>query len=156
MGYVYQINVSQGGVPKRAIPRAQLRVTGVEGDRQRTPKVHGGPERAVCLFSWEVLQALQAEGHRIEPGASGENLTLGGLEWWRLAPGDRLRIGGTARLEVTSYTAPCEQNAQWFKDGDFRRISQRRHPGWSRLYAKVLNEGLVEKGDEVVIEPKPE
>ena len=62
-----------------------------------------------------------------------------------------VQIGPSVRLEVMSYTPPCELNAQWFREGDFTRISQKKHPGWSRLYAKVLDGGIVRPGDAVVI-----
>jgi len=150
--HVHQINVSDGGVPKLPVPEARVTVEGVSGDRQRSPKIHGGPDRAVCLFSLEVIEKLQAEGHPIRPGSSGENLTLGGVDWAALEPGDRLRIGETIQLEIVSYTAPCEHNARWFLDGDYKRISQKRHPGWSRLYARVLAEGMVRQGDPVTLE----
>src|SRR5437899_862580 len=78
--YVHQINVSNGGVPKHPVPEARITVDGVAGDCQRSPKIHGGPDRAVCLFSLEVIEALRAEGHSIAPGSSGENLTLAGLD----------------------------------------------------------------------------
>ena len=149
---VHQINVSNGGVPKWAVPEARITVQGVEGDRHNNNLLHGGPERAVCVFSLEVIEALQAEGHPIAPGSSGENLTLAGVDWPRLKPGDRLRVGQTVRLEIMSYTAPCDKNADWFKDQDFSRISQKKHPGWSRVYAKVLAEGNVRPGDPVVKE----
>ena len=152
--HVYQISVSDGGVPKLPVPEARITVEGVSGDRQRSPKIHGGPDRAVCLFSLEVIEKLQAEGHLIRPGSSGENLTLGGVDWAALEPGDRLRIGEAVQLEIVSYTAPCEHNARWFLDGDSKRISQKRHPGWSRLYARVLAEGMVRQGDLVVVEDR--
>jgi MOSC domain-containing protein YiiM len=149
---LYQINVSDGGVPKRAIASAKVTAKGVEGDRQRHLTVHGGADRAVCLFSWERIQALQKEGHSIVPGASGENLTVAGVDWDQMKPGDRVRIGSILVLELTSYTEPCRFNAQWFLCGNFNRINQKRHPGWSRLYARVLVEGEVKPGDAVVIE----
>jgi len=66
--------------------------------------------------------------------------------------GDRLRIGDTVLLEMLSYTSPCKYNAQWFANGEFSRISQKLHPGWSRLYARVLAEGVVRTGDRVTVE----
>ena len=151
--YLNQISVSDGGVPKLPVPEARITLGGVAGDRQRNRDVHGGVERAVCLFSLEIIEALQAEGHAIKPGASGENLTLAGLDWPRLKPGDRLRIGEHARLEIMSYTSPCKFNARWFVGGEFSRISQKLHPGWSRVYARVLAEGQVWAGDGVIVEP---
>jgi len=150
--YLHQISVSGGGVPKLPVPEARITVEGVAGDRQRNREVHGGVDRAVCLISLEVIEALQAEGHTIKPGSSGENLTIAGLDWPRLKPGDRLRIGDAVRLEIVKYTEPCRFNAQWFLDGNFNRINQKKHPGWSRIYARVLAEGAVRSGDAVIVE----
>ena len=152
--YLYQINVSDGGVPKHPVLEAVITKAGVEGDRQQNLKVHGGPDRAVCLYSQELIERLQDEGHSIEAGSSGENLTLAGLEWEKLQPGDQLRIGPEVRIEIMSYTTPCEKNAQWFLERDIKRVSQKMNPGWSRLYAKVLREGVVRPGDELVLEKK--
>lgn len=148
---IHQVSVSNGGLPKWAVPEARITTQGVEGDRHNNPVLHGGPDRAVCLFSLEVLEALQAEGHTIAPGTSGENLTIAGVDWSRIKPGDRLAVGDTVKLEIMSYTAPCDKNARWFKDQDFSRISQKKHPGWSRVYAKVLAEGVVRPGDPVLM-----
>jgi len=149
--HVHQINLSDGGLPKRPVPEAVVSKAGVEGDRQRNLKVHGGPDRALCLFSQELIERLQDEGHSIEAGFAGENLTLAGLDWEKLKPGDRLYIGPAVQIELMSYTAPCDLNARWFQESDFTRISQRKNPGWSRLYARVLVEGVVRPGDEVTI-----
>jgi MOSC domain-containing protein YiiM len=150
--YLYQINISDGGVPKRPVLEAVITKTGVEGDQQRNLNVHGGLDRALCLFSQDLIERLQDEGHSIEAGSSGENLTLAGLEWEKLKPGNRLHVGPDVQVEIMSYTTPCDQNAQWFRDRDIKRISQKKNPGWSRLYAKVLHEGVVRPGDEVTIE----
>lgn len=149
--HVHQINISDGGVPKQPVLEAKISTEGVEGDRQRNLKVHGGPDRAVCLFSLELIERMQDEGHCIDAGSSGENLTLAGLDWDRLDPGTRLKIGPEVQLEVASYCAPCEHNARWFRDGDINRISQRTNPGWSRLYARVLRAGVVRPGDVVEV-----
>ncbi|MBX9657632.1 MAG: MOSC domain-containing protein [Nitrospiraceae bacterium] len=147
--HVHQISVSGGGVPKRPVFEARVTVQGVEGDRQRNVNVHGGPDRAVCLYSLDVIERLQHAGHSIEPGFSGENLTVAGLDWELMQPGVRLTVGPDVELEVMSYTSPCNHNARWFHDGDYQRISQKKHPGWSRVYAKVLKEGVVRPGDTV-------
>lgn len=149
--HVHQINVSDGGVPKLPVWQAKVSEQGLDGDRQRNLKFHGGPERAVCLFSLELIEQLQEEGHSIDAGSSGENLTLAGLEWELMRPGVRLTIGPEIHLEVTSYTTPCIHNKRWFRDEDFSRISQKLNPGWSRVYAKVLYGGVVRPGDVVRI-----
>ncbi len=150
--HLCQINVSDGGVPKRPVLEAVITNAGVEGDRQQNLKVHGGPDRAVCLYSQDLIERLQDEGHSIEAGSSGENLTFAGLEWEKLTLGNRLQVGPEVQLEIMSYTSPCDKNAQWFRDRDYKRVSQKLKPGWSRLYAKVLRGGVVRPGDEVTIE----
>ena len=150
--HVHQINVSDGGVPKRPVLEARVTRSGVEGDRQQKMKIHGGPDRAVCLFSLELLERLQDEGHSIDPGSAGENLTLAGLEWDCIQPGVVLSVGPEILLKVTNYTAPCSQNARWFRGGDYQRILQKKNPGWSRVYAKVLRDGVVRPGDAVAVE----
>jgi MOSC domain-containing protein YiiM len=143
-GRIFQLSVSAGGVPKRSVARASLSSGGVEGDYQRDQEGHGGPDRAVCLFSLEHILALQEEGHPIYPGSVGENVTLAGIDLGELELGDRLTIGegdATVELQITSYTFPCTNVQDSFADGVFTRISQKVHPGMSRLYARVLRAG---------------
>src|SRR5690348_9081759 len=104
---VAQISVSAGGVPKHAVPAARVTAHGVEGDAQRNRRLHGGPDRAVCLFSLERIRALQAEGHPITPGSIGENVTLEGVDWGTVVPGVCLRLGAEVVIQITDYTAPC-------------------------------------------------
>ena len=149
-GVLHSINVSDGGVPKLPRPWVQVRVAGVEGDRQEDRRYHGGPDRAVCLYSLDLIEALQGEGHSIVPGSIGENLTLHGIDWTAVRPEARLEVG-EALLEVTRAASPCYKIAASFQDGVFTRVSQKVHPGWSRFYARVLREGLVSTGDRVVL-----
>jgi MOSC domain-containing protein YiiM len=149
--HIFQINVSPGGVPKHSIRQAQVGELGIEGDRVANPDVHGGPDRAVCLYSLDLILALQAEGHPIFPGAVGENITLANIDWSRLVPGARIRLGEKATLEVTRYTSPCETIADSFVDGYFNRISHKLREGWSRVYARVLVTGPIRVGDPVLI-----
>jgi MOSC domain-containing protein YiiM len=91
---IIQINVNpHGGVPKYRVAQAEITMNGVAGDKQRDWRYYGGPSRAVSLYALEHIQALQAEGHRIKPGSTGENLTIRRLDWAALQLGDCLRIG---------------------------------------------------------------
>jgi MOSC domain-containing protein YiiM len=153
LGRLVQINVNpQGGVPKRAVPTAEITTLGVRGDKQNDRRYHGGPQRAVSLFALERIEALRREGHPIAPGSTGENLTLSGLDWDVLRIGDRLIVGDWVELELTGYAAPCRTIAGSFVDAAFARISQKTHPGWSRLYARVISAGEVCVGDLVAWE----
>lgn len=151
-GRLASVNVSNGGVPKRARPWAVIGTDGVEGDRQRDRRYHGGPERAVSLYSLERLEALRAEGHPIAAGSTGENLTIAGLDWAEVGPGGRLAVGAVL-LEVTKPAHPCKTIVASFRGGDVSRISEKVHPGWSRFYARVLRGGTVHVGEPVVLSP---
>jgi MOSC domain-containing protein YiiM len=148
-GRIFQLNRSGGGVPKLGVREAFLSETGLEGDRQRDLRFHGGPGRALCLFPLELILELQAEGHPVFPGSVGENVTVSGLEWAAVAPGARLSLGDEALVEIASYTSPCKTIAASFADGDFKRISQKISPGDSRVYARVLRPGRLAVGDTV-------
>jgi len=152
---VHQINVNpNGGVPKHPIDRTRIELDHVAGDKQRHLEFHGGPMRAVCLYSLERIEALQAEGHPIEPGTTGENLTLAGVDWDQITPGTRLRLGDEVELEITEFTTPCRNIRASFAGEDFKRMSQPAHPGWARVYAKVLQVGNVQRGDIVTVTPR--
>lgn len=148
-GRVQQVNVSNGGVPKSPLPEAEVTRRGIVGDRQHDVRHHGHPWQALCLFSAERIDALAAEGHPISYGSTGENLTLSGIDWSELTTGWRLLIG-EVECELTGPTVPCSKNAQFFLNGDFRRMSYDRHPGWSRWYASVRRPGRVAVGDAVL------
>jgi MOSC domain-containing protein YiiM len=145
---VLQINTSPGGVPKLARRSVEIGVFGVSGDQQANTDLHGGPLRAVSLYSLERILALQAEGHPIFPGAIGENLTLAGVDWEAMQPGIQLRLGEVL-LELTVFITPCSKLEAFFIEGDFSRVSQKLHPGWSRLAGKVLQAGVVTAGDRI-------
>jgi MOSC domain-containing protein YiiM len=148
-GVIVSINLSDGGVPKKRVSGARVSLLGLHGDSHDDTKHHGGPERAVSLYSIERIRALQAEGHPIDVGTTGENVTVEGLDWEQVVPGTRLHLGDEVLLEVTSFTTPCKTIRASFIDERFVRISQKLHPGWSRVSAKVLSEGEVHFGDRV-------
>jgi MOSC domain-containing protein YiiM len=139
-------------VPKVSVERALVGSGGMEGDRQRDRRYHGGPERALCLYAQERLDALVAEGHPVGPGVLGENVTIAGLPWERVRPGARLRLGGV-EAEVTGFAAPCRNIAYGFTDGVFTRVGERVNPGWSRVYARIVAEGSIAVGDPVTLNP---
>lgn len=141
--------MSPGGVPKRAVAEAMLTENGLAGDAVKHTRIHGGPERAVCVYALERILALQEEGATIFPGAIGENVTTVGLAWDDVEPGVRLRMGD-ALLEVTKWTTPCSTTSP-FVLGDVKRFHQDHRPGWSRVYAKVLRGGRLAPGMPVRI-----
>jgi len=149
-GRIVQISISAGAVPKRPVDEARVTAAGIDGDGHRNTRYHGGPDRALCLYSIERIRALAAEGHPIVPGSIGENVTIEGLEWNDVAPGTRIRLGERVVIEVTRYTSPCFNITASFTDGDYSRVSQKQQPGSSRVYARVLTEGVIRRNEPVV------
>ena len=141
-------------MPKLAVREAMLTPTGLINDVQAHPNIHGGPDRALCLYSLERILELQHEGHPIFPGAVGENVTLMGIDWAGVEPGVRLALGDEVKIEIVSYTSPCDSVAESFGDGRFVRISQKVNPGWSRVYARVLQTGRLAVGQRVLLEAR--
>lgn len=155
-GRIFQLNTSPGGVPKLAIREAEVTELGLTGDDHKFPDIHGGPERAVCLFSLERILELQSEGHPIFPGAVGENITVSGIDWNEVTPGQQLQLGDEVLVEITSYTSPCNSIPESFCGGEYQRISQKLHPGYSRVYARVLRPGRIAIGQLVQLNGQSE
>ena len=150
---VHSINIStQGGVPKLPIDKAEIKFEGVEGDfnKFRTEKKNSIGTRAVTLFSLEQIEKLKSEGHSIDVGTTGENITIVGVDWPSLEVGARMMIG-EAMIELSEPTAPCSKIGKSFIDGAFSRIDHELELGWSRWSASVIEEGQVEIGSQVIL-----
>ena len=149
-GTVTSVHASDGGVPKAATARAEVDAGGVIGDRQATRFVHGSPWQALCLYSSDVVDGFASSGHPIVPGAVGENVSIGGVEWSQLRAGLVVTIG-QVRCRLSAPAVPCAKNDRWFSDGTSAHLDHDLHPGQGRWYASVLDGGTIEPGDTVVI-----
>lgn len=147
-GRIASLHRSNGGVPKLSVTEAAVTPDGLVGDKQSDRRFHGGPGRALSLYSADLIDALRSEGHPIAPGAIGENVTIEGLDWRQMQPGARMQLGELA-IDITAYASPCHKIQDAFLDQEFTRVSHKVHPGWSRVYARVLNGGVLHIGDEV-------
>ncbi len=143
-GSLVQLNVSKGGMPKRPVLFAHVSRNGIEGDKQRDLRYHGGPDRAVCIYSEELYAWLREEGIGLENGAVGENFTTRGVDLDALAVGDQLRVG-ECLIEITDVRTPCRNLLQWHPEL-LKRIKGRS--GW---VAKVIEEAVVKSGDEITV-----
>ncbi len=152
MGSVHSLNINpHGGVPKYPVKKIRIGTYGIEGDKQNDLKYHGGPTRAVCIFSLEKITALQAEGNPISSGSTGENITIKGIDWDLLKMGLEIYIGEVC-IKLTGVAPPCKTINKSFNDGRFNRISEKSNPGWSRWYASVIKKGVINSGDIVSIQ----
>ena len=78
-------------------------------------------------------------------------MTISGIDWRLMQPGNRVRIG-PVMAELTAFATPCRNIAGAFREHDFTRVSERLHPGWSRVYARVVRDGEIAVGDVVELE----
>ncbi|MHC2999428.1 MOSC domain-containing protein [Microbacterium sp. HJ5] len=65
--------------------------------------------RQVHLLHAELFAQMAARGHRVEPGAMGENITTTGVDLLGLSRGTRLELGDEAVVEITGLRNPCTQ-----------------------------------------------
>ncbi len=148
MGFVVQVNLSPGGLPKRPVPEAYLTPLGFEGDSHSNPRVHGGPRKAVLLVPSETTDELIARGLPLFYGALGENLTTRGLDRTQLREGMRLRCG-EAVIELTQLRKPCGNLDVY--GPELRRMLE-QEPSLGGFYASVVQTGRVRAGDPIEIE----
>lgn len=123
---------------------------GFVGDEVADPSVHGGPDKAVHFYPAEHYAAWIAElgehPRLAAPGGFGENLSAHGLTEDKLCIGDRFRLG-TALVEVAQGRQPC-----WKLDHHFGRKTMALdviHTGRGGFYFRVLENGVVKKGDAI-------
>jgi hypothetical protein len=123
-GTVVQVSVSRGGIPKLAIPSADLTATGITGDAWRYP-FHGGRRKAILLITIEGIDELISQGFPLFPGALGENVTTRGLDR-RAAHRVSLSSRGSRDRADRHTHALCDARCVW-----------RRHPGCALRCARA-------------------
>jgi MOSC domain-containing protein YiiM len=157
-GSIVQVNVSHGGLPKRAINEGYIAALGIDGDSHAHPEIHGGPRQAILIIASETVDELVARGYPLFYGAMGENLTTRGLAIRDIRIGDQIRAGG-ALLEITKPRGPCSALDVYGDDLKAnvydRKVKERDHtsPRWgmSGFYASVVEPGFVRAGDEIAV-----
>ena len=128
--------------------RVTLARLNLAGDQQADLVGHGGPNRAVYVYSIEGYAEWRAELGREEfPfGHFGENFSVEGLPEDTVCVGDVFRIG-TARVQVTQPRVPCAKlGMKVGKPGFVKAFLRSCRVGF---YLRVLEEGDVGAGDAI-------
>jgi MOSC domain-containing protein YiiM len=146
------------GIHKRPVSHpVRLHRLGLDGDTICDTVNHGGPDQAVYAYASEDTawwqQHLGGElSFELGPGSLGENLTLRGVDVSNAVIGERWAIG-SAVLQVASPRIPCSTFASyWNVDRLPKRFVAAGRPG---AYLRVLTEGEVTAGDEVLVLERP-
>jgi len=127
----------------------------LEGDGQADLSVHGGPDKAVCVYPWEHILYWQETLQRddLGPGSFGENLTIEGLSESDVAIGDEF-ASGSARFLVTQPRLPCFKLALALGLPSFPKTFL--ESGRTGFYLRVLEEGTIEAEDAIYSLPSRE
>lgn len=141
---------------KNSVPGAlPLRRLGFEGDQHADMENHGGPDKAVLVYSHSHYPKWDASGlfaQPLPPGAFGENVLVEGMSERDVCLGDVYSLG-SAVVRVSQPRQPCwKQSTRWnVKDLVVRMIEQCAS-GW---YLRVQQEGTVQAGDSFALLERP-
>lgn len=160
-GSIVQVNISSGGLPKRAMAEGFVTPLGIEGDLHAHPNIHGGPLQAILIVAAEVVDTLVERGYPLFYGALGENLTTRGIDIRQVRLGDQYRAGG-ALLEITKPRGPCSALDVYGESLKLevydQKVKQRDYssPRWgmSGFYASVVEPGPLRAGDAISLVSK--
>ncbi|MCU1425716.1 MAG: molybdenum cofactor biosysynthesis protein [Microbacteriaceae bacterium] len=112
--------------------------------------------RQVHLIHSELFTELEGEGHGVEPGQLGENVTTEGIDLLGLPRGARLAIGDDAVIEITGLRNPCTQINR-FQTGLMKAVLGRNENGdvvrKTGVMSVVVRGGVVRAGDAIVVTP---
>jgi MOSC domain-containing protein YiiM len=127
-----------------------LLAEGLDGDEQADRIHHGGPDKAVCVYSlvhyphWEEVL-----GRALPYGAFGENFTVDLLKETEVCIGDVYRVGSAA-LQISQPRVPCWKLAmRWGLDKLPDLVVK---SGGTGFYFRVLQPGTVVRGDRMTLE----
>jgi MOSC domain-containing protein YiiM len=138
------------GIFKTAVKkRLRMRELNLEGDQQADLSVHGGQNKAVYAYPSEHYPFWKKQLPEMDFswGAFGENLTTSGLLESAVCIGDRFTIG-SAEVVVTQPRLPCfKLNLKFDRDDMVKRFLASHYSGF---YLRVLREGEVGAGDEII------
>lgn len=129
-----------------------LKKLGFEGDGVGDVKHHGGPDKAVCVYStdhypyWERVL-----GTKLPIAAFGENLSVSHLLEKDICIGDVFELG-TALVQVTQPRQPCKTLAARYGRADIIKLVV--DSGRTGFYLRVLKEGIVKKDGPFVLQER--
>jgi ferredoxin-NADP reductase/MOSC domain-containing protein YiiM len=146
----WQGRVVHTGVWKETVAGPQMvRRLNIDGDGQGDLNGHGGEQRAVLVYQLDSYRfwADRLGRRDLVHGQFGENFTVDGLPDDEVCIGDRYRIGD-ALFEVTQPRVTCYRVGLRMQEPQMAALLvEHARPGF---YLRVLEEGAVQAGDEIV------
>lgn len=118
---------------------------GIDGDRHAD-----GGDKQISIYSIEAQNADKSEMHGLCYGSYEANILINGIDLKPLKKGDKLHIGDTAVIMITSHKGKCFDNCEKFNAKLYCTLRA------NALYAKVLIGGQIKTGDNVILEKADE
>lgn len=143
-------------ISKKSVAKIIIRKNGIDHDEVANTKHHGGEMRAVhhySLYNYKCLKEKFPEiAHRFVPGSFGENILTEELTESELNIGDIYQLG-SARVQLTVSRRPCATINYAYQDNRvLKEVMETGRTGW---FYRVLNEGEVSVGDDLVFLERP-
>ncbi len=127
---------------------------GITGDGQAEIEIHGGIDKAICVYNGDHYAYWRSELGLPEmtAGAFGENFTVSDLKETEVCLGDIWRLG-EIEVQISQPRQPCWKLARRWRRKDFAlRVKENGYTGW---YLRVLTEGTVQAGEAIRLVERP-
>ena len=133
---------------------------GLDGDEQADLRVHGGADKALCVYPREhAAWWARALGIDLPPGGAGENLSTLGLVEAEVVIGDVYRVGSATGpgsgplVQVSQPRQPCYKLAA--RHGDPGIALAVQEAGTTGFYLRCVEPGLMRAGDAIALACRP-
>jgi MOSC domain-containing protein YiiM len=137
------------GMCKQSTNEAFLTKDGFQGDGIADRRYHGGPDRAVCVYSYEHYLLWEKEFEKPLPPANfGENLTVTNMLEKDVHIGDIFRIG-EATIQITQGRVPCSTITK--RTNNPLLLKRMVQTGFTGYLCRVLEEGVVRKDSQITL-----
>lgn len=149
-------NGTESAITKIAKNKIILRKDFIEGDEVANETYHGGAMRVIHHYPYKHYQSLKENfseiSDRFIPGSFGENIITEELTEEDLSIGDTF-ILGTAKVQLTVCRRPCATINYAYGDNRILKfIMETGKTGW---FYRVLEEGEVRVGDDLILLERP-
>lgn len=147
----YHGKIEKTGMYKYAVDQAIfLAKNDVVNDSVIDRRYHGGADKACYWYSEKHYEFWKEKFPHLEwnYGMFGENLTISELDEGNIKIGDVFQIGN-AKVQITQPRQPCYKlNYRFNCNSMVRQFIDAGFPG---IYIRVIEEGKVRKGDELIL-----
>ena len=146
--------LESSAIEKRKLTNCFLSKTGFQGDGVANPEVHGGPDRAVCLYPYEHYQKWSKEFKtEFSPPAFGENICVSGMVEDVVYIGEIYQLG-KAVIQISQGRVPCSTISKFNGEpGLLKRVLDNCYTGY---FFRVLEEGEVSVDSHITLLERPQ